>query len=127
MVAGRRRYPRSPAHARGRPPRHAPLTASTPCPACHRLGDREWGLRPRAPPPPCRHQRWPAVTKSSVVLGQVVRVCDRRSHSRSPWRVQSEAGVDEVWEASLGGGPRAWAGERIPGAPARAPIAADLR
>jgi len=36
MVAGRRRYPRSPAHARGRPPRNATLTASTPCTACPR-------------------------------------------------------------------------------------------
>ena len=30
-------------------------------------------------------------------------------------------------QARLGGSPRAWAGERIPGPPARAPIAADLR
>ena len=97
MVAGRRRYPRSPALARGRateargpaPHQHRP---------CHALGrgDREWGLRPQAPPPPCRHQRWPAVTKASVVVGQVVRVCDRRPHSRSPWREQAAGVVDEV-------------------------------
>jgi len=61
MVAGRRRYPRSPAHARGRPLRAATVAASTPASACHRLGDREWDLRPRAPPPPCRHPRCPAV------------------------------------------------------------------
>ena len=127
MVAGRRRYPRSPAHARGRPLRAATVSASTPGVPCPRQGDREWGLRPRAPPPPCRHQRWPAVMRASVLVGQVVRVCDRRPHSRSPRRWQDEVGVEEACEASLGGRPREWAGERIPGPPARAPIIADLR
>ena len=127
MVAGRRRYPRSPAHARGRPLRAATVAASTPGVPCPRQGNREWGLRPRAPPPPCRHPRWPALTKASVVVGQVVRVCDRRPHSRSPRRWQAGAGVDEECEASLGGRPRAWAGERIPGPPARAPNEAVTR
>jgi len=84
MVAGRRRYPRSPAHARGRPPRAATVAASTLAVPCPRQGDREWGLRSRAPPPPCRHRWWHAIAKPSVMLGQVVRVCGRRPHSRSP-------------------------------------------
>jgi len=41
-------------------------------------------------------RRWPAVTKASLLVGQVVRVCDRRPHSRSPWRVQAAGGVDEA-------------------------------
>jgi CheY-like chemotaxis protein len=83
--------PRSRAASAGR--HRGRINTGVPCP---RQGNREWGLRPRAPPPPCRHPRWPALTKASVVVGQGVRVCDRRPHSRLPWRWQAEAGVDEV-------------------------------
>lgn len=102
---------RSPAHCRGRPPRPAHLTASTPPSACQRQGNREWGLRPPAQPPvptTAAARRRHATASSGGGGG----ACGRRPHSRSPWRLQAGAGVDEASVAALGGRPRQWAGER---------------
>lgn len=127
MVAGRRRYPRSPAHARGRPAWAATVAASTPGVPCPRLGDREWGLRPRAPPPPCRHPSWSAEPKASVPLGLVVRLCGRRLTAVAlavAGSIRCSGGDAE--RISVVARERR-AGERMPGPPACAPIAADFR
>jgi len=84
VAAGRWRCPRSPVHARGDEPRRAASNPSTPGLAQHRLGDREWGLRPQAPPPPCKHHGWRACPHATRWAGSAVRACGRRPHSRSP-------------------------------------------
>ena len=76
---------RSPAHARGRAPR---LRLASPrqhrLAACHRLGDREWGLRPHT------RTTCPGSTEDFVTAGHHRcrqgggGACGRRPHSRSP-------------------------------------------
>ena len=74
-----------------------PASSSTPPVPCPRAGRPRMGPAPAgttaalpAPAVACRRRRprW--------CLGQVVRVCGRRPHSRSPRRWQAQAGVDEV-------------------------------
>ncbi|MFO1287168.1 MAG: DUF805 domain-containing protein [Rubrivivax sp.] len=44
--------------------------------------NREWGLRPQAPPPPCKRHRAPPSTGTSVVRGRAACANGRRPHSR---------------------------------------------
>ena len=85
-------------------------TALTPCLVDHRVGNREWGLRPRTPPPTemgvvahdgtakgAERRREARSTRSvagvvtfvprQTANGQVVWVSGRRPHSRSPQKL----------------------------------------
>ena len=113
---GRRRRPRSPAHARGAPPRPTTASRVNTIQARKVPWHREWGLRPGAPPPPCFNHRWPASSRDATALpGQVVRgtgggtirgVMARYAPGRRCWRCAP---------GTPSGAPRAWAGERTPG------------
>jgi hypothetical protein len=63
---GRWRRPRSPAHARGAPPRPTTHSAINAVQAHREPGHREWGLRPGAPPPPCYHPWWRAMRRGAA-------------------------------------------------------------
>jgi len=73
---------RSPAHARGRPPRDAAAASSTTPAACSRQGDREWGVR--------SHTRTTCPTSTEAFVTAGHRCCrqggggarGRRPHSR---------------------------------------------
>ena len=88
------------------------MTSSTPASACHRQGNREWGLR--------SHTRTPCPTTTEAFVRAGHRGCrqggggarGRRPHSRLPWRGHGTPRVDAATVAARGGRPRAWAGER---------------
>ena len=74
--------------------------------------DREWGLRSRAPPPPCE----PSVACHAFACrpgaGAGGSGYGRRPHSRSPRPAHEQAVLTERRLHITNGAPRAWAGER---------------
>jgi hypothetical protein len=112
--AGRWPGPCSPAHARGRPPRRATRSSSTPASRATAWATANGACAhgPNHPPAAALVVRFDDVPGGPSAGGSGVR-------SQAPFAVAQAVsrrrGVDEVMRAGLGGRPRAWAGERTPG------------
>ena len=89
--------------------------ASTPlCPASMG-GNRESGLRPGAPPPPCASGVACHAVACHPGAGAGGLGYGRRHHSRWPRPAQEQTVLMARRRRTKNGAPRAWAGERAPG------------